>query len=125
MKRGHEANVRSPIVAADLLVGVVSLEEEDRLPAFGVEPPVDPLCFRLHLRQKVVIALDVRAARSADLRKAELSLVTGVTIEKSLDRQKPLQNTFGVVHAVHAHAQVERFHAKLFEERLALCVRGT
>src|SRR5262249_55236222 len=100
-------------------MAMVPLEENDWLPTLVSEAPVDALGLSIHLGKKIVIALDVRAAGSANLNKAELAMVARMRIEKSFHGEKALQDSFGVIHTVHSHAEVDRLNAQLFEESFA------
>src|SRR5579864_1406625 len=86
----------------------------------GLETAVDSIRFRLHLRDQILIAFDVRPAWRADLDKAEAPGIGRVLLQKTLDPPKPLGNPFGVIQTVHANADVLRLHAQLLHHPRSL-----
>src|SRR5438045_9759202 len=91
-------------------MAVLTVEQNDRLPLIPLKAPVDSSRFRFDLRIKVVLALEVAAAGRANLNERELSLVPGIVVEKTLHRQKAVEDALGLVHALHAHGQEVGVH---------------
>src|SRR5207248_8830008 len=80
---GHQAEIGRLVVALDLLVAVVPLQEDDWLPSARLEAPVDPFGLGFHVGKQVVIALDMRTAGGANLYKGKLALISRVFLERS------------------------------------------
>src|SRR3970040_1258749 len=106
MKRGNQTEVRRPIVGLDLFMSVVTFTENNWLPLFGLETPIDAICFCLHLRDKIMVLLDVGAARSSQFHERQLLLIGRVFFQKPLDSSKPFENAFRVVYPVDSYSQV-------------------
>ena len=62
-----QAQVRGLVVSLDFLMRVMPLQVNDRLPTGGLKAPIDSVSFGPDIPQKIVIALDVGAARVSDL----------------------------------------------------------
>src|SRR5262245_36083880 len=84
---------------------VLALEQLNRFPGFRAEPPVDAIGFRLHLDQQILVPLDARAARRADLHEAEALTIVRKLFEEAFDPQEALEDAFRVIHPVDAHAE--------------------
>ncbi len=84
-----------------------------------LKTPVDALGFRFHLGQQVVIALDVRAAGRSDLHKGKFALIGRIFFEEALDREKTLQDSFGVVDAIYADPEEGCFNSETAHQRPA------
>ena len=96
-------------------MAVLALQQNDRLPLIRPESPVDALNFGLDLGLQIVVALDVRAAWRSDLNEGKHSLIARILLQESLDRQKPLQNPFGVIEAVDAQPHHCGFNSQTLE----------
>src|SRR5258707_5839432 len=77
----------------------------DGLPVAGAETPIDAFRLGLHLDQQVLVALDARAARRANLDEGKTRSVLPVLVEEALDGQEPLNDALRVVDAIDAHAK--------------------
>src|SRR5208282_2581749 len=99
---------------------MMPLQKYDRFPPSGLQLGVDPVCFRAHFFQEILVALDVRSARRADLHETESPLVRRIQLQESLDCPEPLQNSFRVIHAVHSYAKQRSLNSQFFAERRAL-----
>src|SRR5439155_5692810 len=95
---GHEVEICRLVVALDLLVAVMPLQEYDWLPPARLEAPVNSFGLGFHVSQQVVIALDVRATGCSDLDEGKLPLIGRVFLEHSLDGQATFQNSLCVIH---------------------------
>ena len=84
---------------------VLPVQVNDGLPLIGLEFPVDALGLGLHLRLKVVVALDVRAAGRANLHKRKHTLVARILFEEAFDGEETLENALGVVDAIDTNTQ--------------------
>src|SRR5579863_7283292 len=101
------------------------IQKYDGLPISAGEALIDALRFRLHLGHQVVIALDMRPARSADLHEHESLAIGRMQLEEPLDAAKSFRNSLGVIYAIDAEPEIFHFvHAKAAEQRRALFVRG-
>src|SRR6202041_338234 len=120
MQRSHQTEIGSAVVALNLFMAMVPLEKYDGLPFAGLEPPIDSFRFGLHLGKKVVVALDVSAARCSDLHKREFALVFRIFFEKSFDRSKALENPLRIAYTIDTNSQECRLHAQAAHRGLAL-----
>ena len=105
VQRSDQANGSSAVVAADLLVGVMPVEQNDRPPATGGKAAVDAVGLGGHFLEKLLVARDVGAARRANLHEGEAALVSGIEFEKALDAAEAFMNSLGVVDAIDADAE--------------------
>ena len=119
VQRGHQTKIGGSIVRSDLLVTVLSFQEDDGFPLAGLEAPIDPFRLSLHLRKQIVVALDVSAAGGANLHEREFSLVAGRLLQEPFNCQKTFENAFCVVDAVHADTKIRRLHAQGAQESRA------
>src|SRR6202035_2777794 len=78
-----------------------------------------------HLLEKLLIAGDVGTAGRADLNKAETLEISGIIFEETLNSAEALENSFGVIHAIHADAEERGLDAELFAEGGTLLARRT
>src|SRR5882762_5812758 len=112
MQRSHQAEIRGAVIGLDLLMAVLALKEHDGLPLSSLEAPVNSFRLGLHFGEQVVIALDVRPARSSNLHEREFSLIAGEFFEKPFDRQEPLENPLGVIDAIDTNTHEGCFHTE-------------
>ena len=101
---------------------VVALQQHDRLPLIGHEEPADAIGFRFYIGVELQIALDLHAAGSTYLHEREFPLIIGVLLEKAFDSAEAFENSFGVIHAVHAHTHELRLYADPGQQRGAIDV---
>src|ERR1700741_4956357 len=78
VERSDHAHRSRVVETRDLLMRMVFLEKDDGFPLRRLEGSVDALGFRADLVKKTLIALDIRAAGSADLHEREAPLIGGV-----------------------------------------------
>src|SRR3989338_6489912 len=71
MKRGHQTQIGGLIKRRDLRMGVVFLQEHNRLPRSRLESPVDPIHLRVQLCPQVMVSLNQRSARGSQLHKCK------------------------------------------------------
>src|SRR5436309_1957288 len=93
---------------------MVLLAKHDGFPARRLEARVDALRFYTDLIEKILIALNVRAARGTDLHESQPLLVSGIDLEKTLQGAEALEDSLGVVNAIDTHAEERRFGALHF-----------
>src|SRR6516225_12269834 len=103
---------------------MVPLEKYDWLPAAHLKARIDAFGFGDHFLDKLPVAGDVRAARCSNLYKREPLLVGGVQLQEALDGMKTLQDSLGIVNAVHTHAEKRRLNSEFGARRRAF-FRGT
>src|SRR5579864_629067 len=72
-----------------------------------------------------MVTLNVGPAGSADLQEGEFSLVGRALFQHALDRQKPLQDAFGIVHTIDANAHKHGFNPELSKQGPAIQISGT
>src|ERR1700733_7180781 len=89
------------------------LEQYDGLPASRLEARIDAVGFEGNFIEELAVALDVRAARRADLNERKPPLVGGIDFQKTFNAAKALQDALGVVHTIHTDAQQGSFDAEL------------
>src|SRR6516225_988143 len=68
----HQTKIRCLVKGLYFLVAMMRAEQHDRLPCFRLQAQVDSVGLCLHFRDMVLVALDTRAAWSAELNKSEL-----------------------------------------------------
>ena len=103
-------------------MAVLPVQQHDRLPLVRLESPVDAIGFRLHFGLQVVIALDVRAAGSANLHKGKHALVARIFFQKAFDGEKALQNSLGIVHPVDAYSHESGLDSQILQQRRSFFV---
>ena len=108
MQRSDQAEIGCAVVRLNLLMAVLAIQKDDRLPLSALETPVDALRFGFHFGQQIVIALDVGAAGRSDLDEGELALIAGIFFKKALDGKKALEDSLCVVDAVDSDSDVGR-----------------
>src|SRR5262249_9219718 len=91
---------------------------------FRLEAPVDAVRLRLHFGDKVLIALDTRAAWSPELNKGELLTVLRIFIQKTFDSAKALQKPFRIVDAIYAHSQKQGIRTELSKNLRSILLRS-
>src|SRR2546421_111741 len=72
VKGSDQAKIGLAIVGLDLLMVVMFVQEHDRLPTTGPKALVDAFGLLFHFDQEILIPLDVRSARRADLYECQL-----------------------------------------------------
>src|ERR1700720_4118991 len=100
---------------------VMPFQKHDWFPAAGLEPRVDTFSFSGDFVQKVLVALNVSAARSADLHEGEAAVIGRVLLQEGLDPPEALENALGVIDAIDSDAEQSSFYPQLFAQRGALC----
>src|SRR5664279_523605 len=103
---------------------MLSVQKNYGLPCVRLESPVDAVGFRFHIRHEIVIALEVTSTGSANLHECELALVARVLLQKTLNGQKTLQNTFCVIDPVYAHTHKGSLNSQGFEQRRTFDIRN-
>src|SRR5947208_15471492 len=98
---------------------MVLLAKHDGFPARRLEARVDALRFYTDLIEKILIALNVRAARGTDLHESQPLLVSGIGLEKTLQGAEALEDSLGVVNAIDTHAEGRGRHAHWWAQRAA------
>src|SRR5713226_6670701 len=96
------------------------LEQHDGLPLLRLKTKVDAFGFGAHFLQKQAITLDGRAARRANLNEGEAAMKRGIQFQETLNAAETLENSLGVVDAVHSDTQERSFDAQLGAESRAL-----
>src|SRR5580765_2324214 len=80
------------------------LQQLNRTPPGGAEPPVDAIGLDLHVHQQILVALDPRAAWRADLHEGEAAAIVGILLEEPLDAEEALEDALRVVDPIDARA---------------------
>src|SRR5579859_5336620 len=124
MQRGNQAEIRGLIVRLNFLVTVVTAEQHDRLPPFGLQAPVDALSLGRHLGYKVQIALNASAAGSSELHERELLPVMRELIQKRFDSPEAFHDSLGVINAIDAHSEEQSIRPELCQNVRAVLLRG-
>src|SRR5258708_22611890 len=94
---------------------VVTLVENNWLPAIHLKSLVDSLRFSRHFVEEFLIPFDGRAARRPELHERELFHVDGVLLEEAFNTAKTLDQTLRVIHAVNTHSQEQHLRAQLIQ----------
>src|SRR6267143_3813703 len=89
------------------------LEEHDGFPARGLEARVDAFHFGAYLGEKILVTLDIRPARRADLHESKTLLIVRIQFQKTLDATEAFQDAFGVIHAIDADPEKGSLNAEL------------
>ena len=95
------------------MVTDMALQKHNRFPGAGLETPVDSLRLGLNISEQIMVPLDVGAAGGADLYEYKFALIRRAFLQHAFDRQKPLEDSFGVIDAIDAHAYKPCLHPKL------------
>src|SRR5580658_3632657 len=101
-------------------MAVVAVQEYDGLPIVGLKAAINAFGFLDGLFHQVVIALNVRAARGADLHKRKLAPVSRTFFEEPLNGAEFFRDALRVIHAVQAATEKRRANAKLAKQTRAL-----
>src|ERR1039457_1321539 len=96
------------------------LNQDNWFPAGGLETRIDPFSFNGDFVQKILVTLDLRTARSADLHERKTALICRVQLQKPLYTAEAFDYAFGVIDAVDSNAKQTSFYAQLFAQRGAL-----
>src|SRR5579859_6378071 len=100
------------------------LQQHDGFPSAGLESRVNSLGFGSDFFKEMLVAVDLRAARRANLHKREAVLVVRIEIQEIFDSAETLDDSFRVVHPIHAHAEQASIHTQLVQKCRALLARG-
>src|SRR5262249_42216729 len=111
MQRGDNAEIGNAIVAENFVVADMPLQKHNRFPSAGLETPVDSLRLGLNISKQIVVPLDVGAAGGTDLHEYKFALISRAFFQHAFDRQEALEDSFGVIHAIDAHAYESRLNA--------------
>src|SRR5258708_1350962 len=98
----------------------MAVQHDDGPPTARLPTAIDAIRLRPHFQKQVGVALDLHAARCADLHEREPPAVFRVILQQRLDAPQTLQNALSVVHAIHAHTKKVGLNAEFFTESLAL-----
>src|SRR4029077_14300042 len=82
----------------------------------GLESGVYPIRFRSHFVQKLLIPWNVCTARRTDLHERETPGVSRIHLYEALNTAETLQNSFGVVDAIHSHTQQRSLYLQFFAQ---------
>ena len=82
-----------------------------------LETPVDPVGFRIHFGQQVVIAFDVGPAGRSNLDEGEFALIGWIFLQEALDCEKTLQDSFRVVDPVYSDPEESGLSAQTAHQR--------
>src|SRR5215467_11005951 len=99
MQSRDQAKVGSFIERLNFLMAVLPVKKNNGSPFVLLKAPVDATGLHFDLSFQIVIALQVRAARSADLHESKLPLISGIFFQQPFDRKKALEDPLGVVQA--------------------------
>lgn len=100
VQRGHKAQISGAVIRKDFMVIMMPFQKNYRPPPISLELPVDALRLGLHFGLKIVVALDMRAARCANLHEREDTLIAGILLQESFHREEALQNSFCLIEPV-------------------------
>src|ERR1700680_824752 len=125
MQRGDETKVRRFVIGLDFPMAVVPAEKNDRLPSFGLKPPVDAVRLSFHFGDKILIPLNARAAGSPKLHKSELLQIVRILVEKTLDSPEPLHDSLCVINTIHAHTEEENLRPQLRQNVCSILLAST
>src|SRR6185436_8057329 len=110
MQRCNQAKIGRTIVAGNFLVAVVPFQEDYRPPLATLEPAVDSVRLGFDIGEQVMIALDGRATRCANRNKSKLPLIVRMFLEQAFNCQKPLNDSFRVIHAIYPDTKKQSFN---------------
>src|SRR6266849_528890 len=111
-RRDHAEGSRV-VIARDLLMRMMLLEEHDGFPTRGLEARVDAFYLGAYLGEKILVTLDIRPARRADLHERKTLLIVRIQFQKALDGAEAFEDAFGVIHAIDADAEKGSLNAEL------------
>src|SRR5581483_7216497 len=115
MQRSDQAKVRCLIISANFGVCVLAIQENDRSPGTAAEPSVDALGLLLHFAHQILVALDVRPARRADLDKRQIPLIRRILIQQPFDPPKALEDTLRIIDPVYSQSEKARLNPQISE----------
>src|SRR5260370_16689019 len=92
------------------------LEENDWFPAARLEARIDALACGADLVEQFLVALDLCAARRADLHEQKAPVICPIQFQKMFDPAEALENYVGGIDATHADTHPGSFHAELFAQ---------
>src|SRR5258708_21858779 len=92
------------------------LEENDWFPAARVEARIDALAFGGDRVEQCLVALDLCADRRADLHEQKARVICAIQCQKMFDPAEALENSLGVIDAIHADTHHGSFDAELFAQ---------
>src|ERR1700676_4808056 len=102
---------------------MVSFQKYDGFPSARLEARIDTFSFGADFVQKILVALYVSSAGSADLHERKSALISRIHLQKVFDTAEAFENSLGIVYAVHSNAEQAPFNSQLFKQCRAFRAR--